>query len=285
MISTVLVVKTRRLAQGGGYPVYLWRPASFSSEPLTPARRCLSVDHSPTIFHQNVDEVVESSARNFQRARRNLSQKAGLAVGLIKDATSSTAREEACAKQQRRTHDGIVEWNIGVRECHVASCSVPTLTRGEAGRVRHAMARCSSLRSRNGAPIHPDILSEITNSKSSKDPLDFFGAIRGLVEQSVSPEDLERYAPPRELQRGAEFPASTASGFSAPSRLDGIVEELRIENGLLRQRVAELEGDLEQLRQQQQLRLQLHPDAVVPSAERVRRAGARGGGGMWSTFE
>lgn len=75
---------------------------------------------------------------------------------------------------------------------------------------------------------------------ASTDPLDFFGAIRDLVEQSIPREEINKYATPRHQRRGEGFPVVRSIGTS-PS---GLVAELRAENGFLVKRVAELENAL-----------------------------------------
>lgn len=66
------------------------------------------------------------------------------------------------------------------------------------------------------------------------DPLDFFGAIRNLVEQSIQPEDIRKYS----SQARLEIPVVNSSSSS----YGGIVEELQADNDNLRERVLELES-------------------------------------------
>ncbi|CAB1098272.1 unnamed protein product [Ectocarpus sp. CCAP 1310/34] len=65
------------------------------------------------------------------------------------------------------------------------------------------------------------------------DPLDFFGAICNLVEQSIPPEDLRNYS----SQQPLEIPVVNRS-----NSFGGIVEELQAENDRLRERVLEFES-------------------------------------------
>lgn len=74
------------------------------------------------------------------------------------------------------------------------------------------------------------------------DPLDFFGAIRDLVQQSLRPEELDKYS---SLGR-VDFPAATnVSSNSCGHCQDGkVVAELRRENERLVERVHFLEQAL-----------------------------------------
>lgn len=81
----------------------------------------------------------------------------------------------------------------------------------------------------------------------STDPLDFFGAIRELVEQSIPQHDIKRYAPSRQNQQrkwAVDAAPPAAVGKGGESGLRGIVTQLEGENGVLRDRVAELERSL-----------------------------------------
>lgn len=80
-------------------------------------------------------------------------------------------------------------------------------------------------------------------SNTGGDPLDFFGAIRDLVQQSLRPDELEKYS---SLGR-VEFPAaSNVSTNSGRSSQDGrVMAELRRENDRLVERVHVLEQALQ----------------------------------------
>lgn len=122
------------------------------------------------------------------------------------------------------------------------------------------MARYESLLSRSAAPLRSDMdnnsMSREMNQQNlppnlSTDPLDFFGAIRDLVEQSIPQQELKRYAPSQQKQQRkwkVEGPAGAAGSCSSSaggeSGLGGIVAQLEGENGTLRDRVSELERAL-----------------------------------------
>lgn len=122
------------------------------------------------------------------------------------------------------------------------------------------MARYESLLSRSAAPLRSDMdnnsMSREMNQQNlppnlSTDPLDFFGAIRDLVEQSIPQQELKRYAPSQQKQQRkwkVEAPGAAAgscsSGSGGESGLGGIVAQLEGENGTLRDRVSELERAL-----------------------------------------
>ncbi|CAM9953871.1 unnamed protein product [Ectocarpus sp. 4 AP-2014] len=126
------------------------------------------------------------------------------------------------------------------------------------------MARCASLRSRDGAPLSVEsIIGGLAGQQQQQqhmmpagdddgnrtvltggDPLDFFGAIRNLVEQSIPPEDLRKYS----SQQPLEIPVVNSS-----SSFGGIVEELQAENDKLRERVLEFESARPQQEQARQL--------------------------------
>lgn len=114
------------------------------------------------------------------------------------------------------------------------------------------MARCASLRSREGAPLSVEsIIGGLAGQQQQQhmmpagdddgdktalaggDPLDFFGAIRNLVEQSIQPEDLRKYSSQQPLEIRV---VNSSSSFG------GIVEELQAENDKLRERVLEFES-------------------------------------------
>lgn len=79
------------------------------------------------------------------------------------------------------------------------------------------------------------------------DPLDFFGAIANLVEQSISPKDIDNYASSTR-QRRVDFPSSITSSSSL-SQDEAVVTELKTENSHLRGRVPELERALDQVKE------------------------------------
>ena len=118
------------------------------------------------------------------------------------------------------------------------------------------MARYDSLLSRSAAPLRSDMDNSMSRGMNeqnlppnlSTDPLDFFGAIRDLVEQSIPQQDIKRYALPRQKQPQWKVEAPAAVGSSsrtgAESGLGGIVAQLEGENGTLRDRVSELERAL-----------------------------------------
>ncbi len=123
------------------------------------------------------------------------------------------------------------------------------------------MARCASLVSRSGAPLAIEMVELEQDQEmedmllgSPADSLDFFGAIRDLVETKITPEDLRKHAPRREYGDAfgaAEFPPPAANGGGGSSVGSGkddaaaekIVQDcqLRAENLFLRGRVSELE--------------------------------------------
>lgn len=86
---------------------------------------------------------------------------------------------------------------------------------------------------------------------ASSDPLDFFGAIRGLVEQSISKEEMTKYSTSsgstslrRRLANHVDFSSSTTTAVEDnPSVVE---QQLRLENESLRRRVSELERELRQ---------------------------------------
>lgn len=120
------------------------------------------------------------------------------------------------------------------------------------------MARYESLLSRSAAPLRSDMENSMSRGMNqqnlppnlSTDPLDFFGAIRDLVEQSIPQQEIKRYAPLQQKQQRkwkAEAPAavgSCSSSTGGESGLRGIVAQLEGENGTLRDRVSELERAL-----------------------------------------
>lgn len=151
----------------------------------------------------------------------------------------------------------------------------PVSSRGDALAVHQRppggrMARCASLRSRTGArPLsisgilgqqeHMNLPTIDTGGNDDGanssiplpgDALDFFGTIRNLVEQSIQPEDLQKYASHREqgefltVNSNAGGGGGSRSGASSPQHL--IVEQLRRENGALRGKVWELELALQE---------------------------------------
>lgn len=120
------------------------------------------------------------------------------------------------------------------------------------------MARCASLVSRSGAPLAIEMVELEQDQEmedmllgSPADALDFFGAIRDLVETKIPPEELRKHAPRRELGDtfgAAEFPsAASGSSSSGGGKDDAAAEkivqdcQLRAENLFLRGRVSELE--------------------------------------------
>ncbi|CBJ28578.1 TiTiN family member (ttn-1) [Ectocarpus siliculosus] len=100
------------------------------------------------------------------------------------------------------------------------------------------------------------------------DPLDFFGAIRNLVEQSIQPEDLRKYS----SQQPLEVPVVNSS-----SSFGGIVVELQAENDKLRQRVLEFESARPQREQARQLLSEAETalDQSKTELSSVREAAAR----------
>lgn len=145
------------------------------------------------------------------------------------------------------------------------------------------MARCESLRSRAGDPLAIEmvdleqaeleqrqratmermLLGSPTRSQRTNDPIDFFGAIRNLVETNVTPEDIEKYTPVRDhplhpgafdayLEAAAREQEQGASDSEEELAGHKIVEDqerdgdLRAENRFLRGKVSELELALQQ---------------------------------------
>eukprot|EP00903_Cladosiphon_okamuranus_P005875 g5811.t1 len=156
------------------------------------------------------------------------------------------------------------------------------------------MARCASLKPRAGDPLAIEMVeleqeelerqqrqqremmeqmlltSPIRSSgkKKANDPIDFFGAIRNLVETNISPEDIEKYTPVRDhpLHPGAfdayiEAAACEREDGTSDSEEDVRVsasaqkivrehqdssDDLRAENRLLRERLSEVEISLQQ---------------------------------------
>lgn len=82
------------------------------------------------------------------------------------------------------------------------------------------------------------------------DALDFFGTIRSLVEQSIQPEDLQKYASSQGerggflMVNGGYGGGDSRGGAASPQHQ--IVEQLRRENGALRGKVWELEQALQE---------------------------------------
>lgn len=157
------------------------------------------------------------------------------------------------------------------------------------------MARCESLRSRAGDPLaiemveleqeeleqrQRETLEQMLlsspnrgSSKATNDPIDFFGAIRNLVETNIPPEDIEKYTPVRDhplhpgafdaymeaAARAAEEGASDSDEDASASHKMKIVQDqqeqdydhdhdhdLRAENSLHRERLSEVELALQQ---------------------------------------
>lgn len=114
------------------------------------------------------------------------------------------------------------------------------------------------------------LLRSPNRSSKTTDPIDFFGAIRNLVETHIPPEDIEKYTPVRDhpLHPGAfdaymEAAAREQDEGASESDEDVVVSalqqqqqkivqdneqdcDLRAENRVLRERVAELELALHQ---------------------------------------
>ncbi|CAN0344619.1 unnamed protein product, partial [Ectocarpus fasciculatus] len=130
------------------------------------------------------------------------------------------------------------------------------------------MARCASLRSREGAPLSVESIiggglaghhhqqqhmipgddddgDKPASLVGGGDPLDFFGAIRNLVEQSIQPEDIRKYSSQQQL----EIPVVNNSSSSRYR----IVEDLQAERDKLRERVSELESATPQQAHSRQL--------------------------------
>lgn len=145
------------------------------------------------------------------------------------------------------------------------------------------MARCASLRPRAGDPLAIEMVgleqelleqrqqetmllaspNRSTAVVKTNDPIDFFGAIRKLVETSIPPEEIEKYTPVRDhpLHPGAfdAYLGTAAREESAPASdsednvfAQKIVPEgdpdqdLRDENRFLQERLSELELALQQ---------------------------------------
>lgn len=151
------------------------------------------------------------------------------------------------------------------------------------------MARCASLKSRAADPLAIEMVEleqeelerqqrqqremmehmlltspTLASSKQTNDPIDFFGAIRNLVETNIPPEDIEKYTPVRDhpLHPGAfdaymEAAARERAEGASDSEEDvhvpaqKIVQEhkdsdLRAENRFLRERLSEVEIALQQ---------------------------------------
>ena len=158
------------------------------------------------------------------------------------------------------------------------------------------MARCESLKSRAGDPLAIEmveleqeeleqrqratmeqmLLTSPNRSSKAADPIDFFGAIRNLVETNIPAEDIERYTPVRDhpLHPGAfdaymeaaareqEEGASDSSDEDVVSaQQHKIVQEqesdLRAENRFLQERVSELELALQQAQESAHLNVSL----------------------------
>lgn len=109
------------------------------------------------------------------------------------------------------------------------------------------MAMGESLRSRAGLtmPVPPE-LSGMNNmlgpNKPAADALDFFGAIRNLVENAIPTGEIQRYRALR--KQDIEF---SVVGSACGSSTGGIVaQELRAENEILRKKVSDLERALEE---------------------------------------
>lgn len=80
-------------------------------------------------------------------------------------------------------------------------------------------------------------------SNTGGDPLDFFGAIRDLVQQSLRPDELEKYSSLGRVDFPAASNVSTTNGRN--SQDSRVMVELRRENDRLVERVHVLEQALQ----------------------------------------